>query len=75
MSKTEEAKALVQGRKFIVGSFDRDGKFSVASNPKGHATEEIAKGEAKRLATSTPSKTFIVMQMRYGVKAATITEL
>ena len=75
MSKAEEAKALVQGRKFIVGSFDRDGKFSIASNPKGHATEEIAKGEAQRLATSTPTKTFVVMQMRYGVKAATITEI
>ena len=75
MSKAEEAKALVQGRKFIVGSFDRDGKFSIASNPRGHATEEIAKGEAQRLATSTPTKTFVVMQMRYGVKAATITEI
>lgn len=75
MSKEAEAKALVQGRKFIVGSFDKYGKFSIASNPKGHATEEIAKGEAQRLATTTPAKTFIVMQMRYGVKAAAITEL
>lgn len=75
MSKAEEAKVLVQGRKFIVGSFDSEGNFSIASEPKGHATEPLAKKEAQRLAHNDLSKTFVVMQMRYGAKAATITEI
>lgn len=75
MSKAEEAKALVQGRKFIVGSFDNEGNFSIASKPHGHATEPLAKKEAQRLAHNDLSKTFVVMQMRYGAKVATITEI
>ena len=75
MSKAEEAKALVQGRKFIVGSFDSEGNFSIASKPKDHATETLAKAEARRLAHNDLSKTFVVMQMRYGAKADTITEI
>lgn len=75
MSKEAEAKALVQGRKFIVGSFDSEGKFSIASKPHGHASESLAKKEAQRLAHNDLSKTFVVMQMRYGAKAATITEI
>lgn len=70
-----EARALVQNRKYIVGSFDAYGNFSIVSRPSGHSTEEKAKTEAKRLSGLNGEKTFVVMQMKAGFKSVQIQEI
>lgn len=70
-----EVENAVQLRQFIVGSVSQCGVVSVASNPSTHETEALAYNEAKRLAQTDQTKTFIVLQFKRGAKVAQIVEI
>lgn len=56
----------VRNRKYIVGSINVEGVFSLATEPVRHSTLLQATAEADRLAKLQPGKAFIVMQLSSG---------
>jgi len=66
---------MVADRKYIVGSIDSIGKFSVSQNPLSHDTESSAKSEAARLAGLNSERIFIVLQIKAGFKSAAVQEI
>ena len=75
MQADQKARTMVQNRSYIVGSFDSLGKFSIATEPTEHLTEQKAKTEAKRLAGLNGDKTFVVMRFYAGFKSVQIQEI
>lgn len=75
MHNDQKARTMVQNRSYIVGSFDALGKFSIASEPSEHLTEQKAKTEAKRLAGLNGEKTFVVMRFYAGFKSVQVQEI
>lgn len=69
------AKQMVKERRWIVGSIDANGNFSISSSPMGHPSQAAAKTEAKRLANVNNTKTFIVMQLQAGYKVSAVEEI
>lgn len=65
-TRTAQALADVQSRKWIVGSLSEAGAFSIASNPVCHTTAASAEAECERLAKINPGTAYISMQFRAG---------
>lgn len=65
MSQTN-ALNQVRGRKFIVGSIDTQGYFSIASRPFAHDSAVEAGRECNRLAVAKPGTAYIIMQLAGG---------
>lgn len=64
----ERAEVAIRSRQFIVGSVSTEGQFSISSTPVFHATSVEAEKESRRLATSNPGKTFIVLHLTRGFR-------
>lgn len=62
----ENSLKQVSTRKYIVGSIDSLGMFSISSRPVYHDTIQAAEAESARLAKSNSGKAFVVMQFRGG---------
>lgn len=60
------ALSQVSARKFIVGTVDTNGYFSVSSRPFFHPSMSDALAESKRLAVKYPGKAFVPMQLVGG---------
>ena len=69
-----QAEAAVSASHYIIGSIDVYGAFSISNNPAIHKSQHTANAEAKRLAGTTPGKTFVVMQLISGYRAGGILE-
>jgi hypothetical protein len=69
------ALAQVKARKFIIGTIDYNGYFSLSSRPFYHGTDLEAKRECTRLATLNPGKAFIYMQLAGGAMLPAVTEI
>lgn len=63
---SEAAQATSNGM-FIVGSVDKQGNFSFAANPVTHATAQLARAEARRLANLNKDKMFVITKL-YGAE-------
>lgn len=62
----ENALNQIASRKYIVGTVDENGYFSLSSRPYFHATHAEALKECNRLACLQPGKAYIVMQLAGG---------
>jgi len=62
----ENALNQIASRKYIVGTVDENGYFSLSSRPYFHATHAEALKECNRLACLQPGKAFIAMQIAGG---------
>lgn len=69
-----QAEASITENKFIIGSVDSRGHFSIAENPVIHPTENSAVLETHRLAKLSPGKTFMVLQFISGARAGGLLE-
>lgn len=69
-----QAEASITENKFIIGSVDSHGHFSIAENPVIHSTENSAVLETRRLAKLSPGKTFMVLQFISGARAGGLLE-
>lgn len=69
-----QAEASITENKFIIGSVDSQGHFSIAENPVIHPTEYSAMLETRRLAKLSPGKTFMVLQFISGARAGGLLE-
>jgi hypothetical protein len=74
-SEMKDYTKMVADRKYIVGSIDSIGKFSVSQNPLSHDTESSAKSESARLAGLNPERMFIVLQIKAGFKSTAVQEI
>lgn len=62
--------------KFIVGSRnDQTGGYSVSSTPKFHANKTIAEIEAGRLASLSPGKEYVVLELVSAHKVQAVTRV
>lgn len=67
----ESGDSAVSNRKYIVGSIDSLGNFSVAENPAVHTSSMTAASECDRLSALNPGKTFVFMQLCGGRRVPT----
>ena len=76
-SALQYAANKVTGRKFIVGSIDNNGSFSISSSPVDHASAASAMQEADRLARipANNGKIFFWAQLCGGSAAAQVVRL
>lgn len=58
----EKALAQVSRRRYIVGSINESGLFSIAATPVEHLDPKSAQIERERLATAYPGKAFVTLQ-------------
>jgi hypothetical protein len=68
-SRLSQALGDVQLRKYIVGSIDQNGSFSISTMPATHSTLQLALAEAERLARVNPGKAYVAMHLA-GAKIA-----
>ncbi len=71
--KLQSAIDNIRARRFIVGSVDKDGNFSISSNPAIHVGLVSANQEADRLSAANPGKVFVPMQLCGGSVASAVT--
>ena len=64
-----EALSAVQLRKYIVGSIDQKGHFSISAMPATHSSLQLALAECERLAKANPGKAYVAMNLS-GAKIA-----
>lgn len=58
----------VRTRKYVVGSIDELGRFSISDNPAEHNDDTSASRECDRLAKSYPGKAFFFARLLGGSK-------
>lgn len=62
--------------KFIIGSrIDQDSGYSVSINPKIHTNKAVASSEATRLASTSPGKEFVVLELVGAYKVQSVTQV
>ena len=66
MNKETLAINDVKARKWIVGSLNAEGLFSISASPVRHDSRDSADREAARLASQNPGTAYIVMQLQGG---------
>lgn len=66
LNTQSNAIVAIRSRQFIVGSMTDTGNFSVSPSPSVHNTLSEAKTEAKRLASLTPGKMYVPLQLAGG---------
>lgn len=69
-----QAETAIKNGHYIIGSVDQYAHFSISNTPAIHSNIDTAKAEAKRLASSNPGKTFIIMNLSAGFRAGGILE-
>lgn len=65
----------VKSRKYVIGTVDDKGYFSISSRPFFQGNEQDAKRECDRLATQNPGKAFIYMQLSGGSMLPAVTAI
>lgn len=66
LNTLDKAISAIKQRAFVVASVDQYGNFSMSANPCKHISLNAALAEANRLASQTPGKTFVALQLAGG---------
>lgn len=69
-----QAEQAISAHQYIIGSVDAYGQFTIASTPAIHTNIGTADVEARRLASCTPGKTFVILQLSTGYRTGGITK-
>lgn len=63
---TSQTSVTANRGRFIIGSVDAMGNFSVSNNPVVHTDSVTARAECSRLSKLNPGKTFVFLQISGG---------
>lgn len=63
LTTQSDALAAIRLQRYVIGSVNQNGDFSIAVSPMPHSLASDARLECKRLAKLNPGKAFIIMSL------------